>query len=210
MISEAKLDETFSEGQFLMNGLTPPYRMDRNTNGGGIALYVREGIPSRQVSFKNDDKDIEHFFVKTDLCKKKWVIPCSYNPHLQFIDKHLIHIWKGLDSLSSKYNDFILMDDFNADLSNNFVDSFCGSYNLKSLIKKPKCFKNPDHPTCIDLILTNRQKSFQNSIIIGIGLSDFHKLTVTVLKSYLRNRSPRNLEIVILRTSLTNCLEQNL
>ena len=102
------------------------------------------------------------------------------------------------------------MDDFNADLSNNFVDSFCGSYNLKSLIKKPKCFKNPDHPTCIDLILTNRQKSFQNSIIIGIGLSDFHKLTVTVLKSYLRNRSPRNLDIVILRTSLTNCLEQNL
>ena len=60
------------------------------------------------------------------------------------------------------------------------VDSFCGSYSPKSLIKKPTCFKNPDSPTCIDLILTNRQKSFQNSTIIETGLSDYHKLTVTV------------------------------
>ena len=30
MISETKLDETFPEGQFLMNGFPPPYRMDRN------------------------------------------------------------------------------------------------------------------------------------------------------------------------------------
>ena len=60
MISETKLDETFPENQFLMDGFTPPFGIDRNLNGGGIALYVREDIPSRQISFKNDDKDIEH------------------------------------------------------------------------------------------------------------------------------------------------------
>ena len=36
--------------------------MDKNTNRSGIALYVREDIPSRQISLKNGDKDIEHFF----------------------------------------------------------------------------------------------------------------------------------------------------
>ena len=51
-----------------MDGFTPPYRMDRNTNGGGIALYVREDIPSREISFKNDDEDMEHFFVEINLC----------------------------------------------------------------------------------------------------------------------------------------------
>ena len=71
----------------------------------------------------------------------------------------MTYIRKRLDSLSSKYY-FILMSDLSADLSNNFVDSFCGSYSLKSFIRKPTCFKNPDHTTCIDLILTNRQKSF--------------------------------------------------
>ena len=85
------------------------------------------------------------------------------------------------------------MGDFNAHLLNNFVDSFCGSYNLKSLTKKPKCFKNPDHPTCIDLILTNRQKRFQNSTNIEIGLCDFHNPTVTVFKSYLKKRKPKEL-----------------
>ena len=136
-------------------GLPPPYRMDRNTNRGGITLYVREDIPSRQISFKNDEKDTEHFFVEIDLPKKKWLISCSYNPHLQFIDKHLAHIGNGLDSLSSKYDDYILMGNFAAELSNNFVDNFCGSYSLKSLIKKPTRFENPDNPTRIDLILTN-------------------------------------------------------
>ena len=54
-----------------MDGFTLTNRMDRNTNGGGIALYVREDIPSRQISFKNDDKDIEHLFVEINLRKKK-------------------------------------------------------------------------------------------------------------------------------------------
>ena len=85
------------------------------------------------------------------------------------------------------------MGDFNAGLSDNFVDSFCRSYSLKSLIRKPTCFKNPDYSTCIDLILTNRQKSFQNSTIKETGLSDVHKFTVTVLKNTIRNGSPRNL-----------------
>ena len=132
MISEIKLDETFPEGQFLMEGFTPPYWMDENANGGGKALCVREDISSRQISFKNDDKDIEHFFVQINLHKKKWLISCSYNPRLQFIDKNLTHKEKGLDILSSKYDNYILMGDFNVVLSNNFVDSFCGSYGLKS------------------------------------------------------------------------------
>ena len=66
-----------------------------------------------------------------------------------------------LDSLSSKYDNYILMGDFNAKISNNFVDIFCGFDSLKSLIKKSKWFKDPDNPTCIALILTNRQKSLQ-------------------------------------------------
>ena len=70
MVSETKLDETFPEGQFLMDGFIPPYRMTKNTNGGGIALYVREDIQSRQISFKNDGNDIEHFFVEINLHKK--------------------------------------------------------------------------------------------------------------------------------------------
>ena len=101
------------------------------------------------------------------------------------------------------------MGGFNAELSKKFASNFCGYYSLKSLIKKPKCFKNPDNPTCIDLILTNRQKGFQNSTIIGTGLSDFHKLTVTVLKSYFKKLNPKELICCDFK-NFSNSFEQNL
>ena len=34
-------------GHFLLNGYQTPFRLDRNTYGGGILLYFREDIPSK-------------------------------------------------------------------------------------------------------------------------------------------------------------------
>ena len=59
------------------------------------------------------------------------------------------------------------------------------------MINKPTCFKNPDKPSCIDLILTNCSRSFQNSCAIETGLSDFHKLVVTVLKTVYKKSKPK-------------------
>ena len=56
---------------------------------------------------------------------------------------------------------------------------------------KPTCFKNPDNPSRIDLILTNRSISFQNSGVIETGLSDFHKLVVTVMKTTFKKSKPK-------------------
>ena len=42
MVSQTKLDDSFSEGQFLIEGFHSPFRFGRNKNGGGIMLYVWE------------------------------------------------------------------------------------------------------------------------------------------------------------------------
>ena len=42
------------------------------------------------------------------------------------------------------------------------------------------------NPSCIDLILTNSPKYFQNSNVFQTGLSDFHKMVVTVMKTSYR------------------------
>ena len=47
-----------------------PYRVDRNGNGRGIMLFVREDIPSKLLSVENSP--IEAFFVEINLRKKKW------------------------------------------------------------------------------------------------------------------------------------------
>ena len=71
------------------------------------------------------------------------------------------------------------------------MTSFCESYDLKSIIKQPTCFKNSEKPSCIDLILTNRPKSFQSTCVMETGLSDFHRITVSVLKMHFRKLPPK-------------------
>ena len=59
------------------------------------------------------------------------------------------------------------------------------------MIKGPTCFKNPERPTSIDVMLTNSYRSFQNSCAIETGLSDFHKMIVTILKTYFQKKEPK-------------------
>ena len=60
-------------------------------------------------------------------------------------------------------------------------------HNLKTLITQKTCLKNPENPACTSnqlIILTNspQTRSFQSSSPFETGLSDFYKLTITVLK----------------------------
>ena len=59
------------------------------------------------------------------------------------------------------------------------------------LVKEPACFRSVNNPSCIDLILTNQPKYFQNSGVYKTGISEFHKLTFTVLKTYFEQTKPR-------------------
>ena len=61
--------ENFSTSEFFMNGFSSPHRFDRNCNGGGILLYVREDIPSKHLSLEIDLT--EAFFVEINLYNKK-------------------------------------------------------------------------------------------------------------------------------------------
>ena len=81
------------------------------------------------------------------------------------------------------------MGDFSAEISGSNLAFFCTFYNFKSLINKPTCYKNPDNP-CIDLILINCLNYFQNSSIFKSGLSDFHKLILTLFKSKILLQRP--------------------
>ena len=71
------------------------------------------------------------------------------------------------------------------------MEQFCALYNLKSLIKEPTRFKSVNNSSCIDLILTNRPKCFQNSGIYETGISDFYKVTFTVLKTFFQKAKSR-------------------
>ena len=68
---------------------------------------------------------------------------------------------------------------------------FCKSYSLHSLIKQPTSFKNPENPSCIDLSLTNKPRSFQTKCVIETELSGFYRMTISVLKIHFRRLTPK-------------------
>ena len=59
------------------------------------------------------------------------------------------------------------------------------------MTKQPTCYKNPNKPTFIDLILTNVPCMFQSTCIIETGLSDFHLMAVIVMRKTFKKIRPR-------------------
>ena len=74
---------------------------------------------------------------------------------MNHIKNHLQEIGKGLEYSSSKYENFIMLGDSNAEMSKPDVSKFCALYNFTNLMKEPACYKNVGKPTLIDHILTN-------------------------------------------------------
>ena len=77
----------------MIKGYKAPYRMDRNSHGGEIMLYVRDDITSKYLSCENE---IEGFYIELNTRKTKWLLSCSYNPNKNNINKHLEFLSKNL------------------------------------------------------------------------------------------------------------------
>ena len=69
--------------QFAMQSYSKPYRFDRNSNGGGVFIHVREDIPSRELKIRNTPEDIESIFIEINQIKTKWFFCGCYHPILE-------------------------------------------------------------------------------------------------------------------------------
>ena len=122
--------------------------------------------------------------------KKKVLLSCSDNPHKNLISNHLNILGKILDMQMKIYDNFLIVGDFNSEMTESAMENFCGTYHLHNLIKDQTCSKNLYRPLCIDLLLTNFPKLFLKSQTLEIGLSDFYKLMLTVLKIRYKKQKP--------------------
>ena len=188
---ETKLDDSFPTSQFIMEGFTKPYRMDRNRNGGGIMIYVRDDIPSKQLNRHDFPSDIEGIFIELNFKKVKWLLLGTYHPPNASDSYYFEKLSNSLDLYIDTYDKFVLTGDFNAEENEIDVSEFLSLYDAKCIIKDPTCFKSVSNPSCIDLFLTNSPMSFQNTTTCANGLSDFHKMVLTTLKIKFIKAKPK-------------------
>ena len=126
---------------------------------------------------------IEIFCIELNIPPKKVAVFCFYNPNKHLLKHHLFQTESEIKFYSKTPENLIILGDFNTDISDFNMESFCTRNNFKCIIKEPTCYKNPDNLTCIDLRLTNSPKNFQELPTLESGLTDFYKTVLTVFKS---------------------------
>ena len=87
------------------------------------------------------------------------------------------------------------MGDMNIDIEDSnaigYQDlrEFMCTFNLTHIIKEKTCI-TWGHESTLDLILSNKPRSHINSSTFELGVSDFHKMSATILKSQLARLKP--------------------
>ena len=108
-----------------MSAFSKPCSVDRNNKGGGILIYIRERIifKSIPVSFKSNN--LEYLLAEIKLRKKKKFLVYCLNPHKSSSKDFLAAISTEIDSLSSGYENFLIIRDFNSKINEESMYKFC-------------------------------------------------------------------------------------
>ena len=189
MIPETKIDASFTTAQFLLGNYHQPFRLDINSESGGILVYVKLSVPSRKLKCDALLKSIQAFPFELNLRKMKWLVMSIYRPPSQDSEFFLNSLTIILDYFTKAYDNYLIMGDFNLEPHDKRLGYFLNSNNLVNLVKTNTCFKGSS--SCIDLILTNRKYSFKNTTSYETGLSDHHHMILTMLKTTFQQKEPK-------------------
>ena len=92
--------------------------------------------------------------------------------------------------MSCEYGNIVLVGDLKLTALNKNLKVFMNALSDLECLIEPTCFQSTS-PSCIDLILTNKKDFFENSSVLGVGISNHHNFTVTPLRSQLVKRNAK-------------------
>jgi len=106
-IAESKLDDSFPISSFQLHNFKSPYRLDITDQSGGILVFVRSNIPSRQLTNYKYPKDIQIIPMEINLRKRVWLILNIYRNPTQNIAYFLENVYESI-LFYSKYENIII------------------------------------------------------------------------------------------------------
>lgn len=84
-ISETHLDSSIDNNSLIISGFHPPIRLDRNRNGGGVAMYISDEF----VLYERKDlqsNNLEILWSEIHLTNKKFLECVLYKPPNSLVD----------------------------------------------------------------------------------------------------------------------------
>ena len=118
-MDETKLDFSNPDAQFeIPDYQYPPYRKERNKNGGGKIVFIREGLNTKRL--KAFEGDISQTIgLEVMISKKVWFMTYDYlPPYNDNKDIFFSELSNTLSLTTSKYENILIIGDLNIDTSN--------------------------------------------------------------------------------------------
>ena len=192
-ISESKLDNSFPDSQFQVDGFKI-YRHDRSSKSGGLLLYIRENIPHRRLTqYESDCDGIEMICTEIKIGSSKCVMSAIYK-RPRVTDAVFMSTMSLMAEKQLNYcEDLIILGDMNCcTRRSDFIKTFCEMYDMKNLIVAPTCLKGPV-PTLLDVLLVTKPRRFAGTLNCECILSDFHNFIGAATKKYAPTAEPRKI-----------------
>ena len=177
-LSETWLDKSISTNYIQLPGYIT-CRRDRNRHGGGVALFVRDRMRSRERT-DLDHPDLESVWVEIQLNRptRHIVIACVYIPPgtqstaLGILDAKL-------EVVMSENKQIIILGDLNCNLNQALLpctrqlSDICQRYLLSSCIEGSTRVGNHSESS-LDVLLSTKSESMISSGSVLTSLSDHH------------------------------------
>ena len=203
-ISETKLDNSFPDAQFLIDGYQNPHnlRKDRTKNGGGLITFIKKGIPHKRL-LDIEPKNLEIICMEITFGKRKWGYVAIYRPPDMNITDFFNDLAKCQEHLINRYDHTIITGDINININDSTsigytkYENFLDTFGLSNIIKWDTCFtkRNENHiSSSIDIFLTNSPKKHFNTHSVSTGISDVHVLIGSLLKASFHRAPPQEIE----------------
>ena len=158
-----------------------------------ITSLCEYNIPSKVLKIPDSPGDIQVIPLEINLKKQKWLVIATYTPLSQCKNYFITELTKIFDKCRGSYENTVILGDFNMQPTNQISETFLEDNTFVNLIKSNTCFKSKPG-SCIDLILTNKPKSFQNSGVMETGVIDHHTITFSFLKTTFTKIPPNKLQ----------------
>ena len=101
-------------------------------------IHVRGVIPSKLLTKHFFSEDIEGLFVELNFRNCKWLLPGTYqtyHPH-SLSDQYFFENIDKASDMYSYFDNILLTGGFNAEIHDDYLESFLYQYELNSLVKE--------------------------------------------------------------------------
>lgn len=176
-ICETWLNETISNEYLNIDGFQI-YRIDRNTRGGGVLIFIKNNFRSEVINIQGNF--CEQLWINIQTKNKNIALGIIYKPPNQEINNFLIAFEESLSIIFPTVDEIICCGDFNINLfdyGNNNVEKFFSvldSFGLCQVIDAPTRITDSTS-SLLDLIICREEVVLEKGVIETNHISD-HQL----------------------------------